>query len=644
MKWKIETNMKRFFYCGALILGMIAQTALAQISYTGRHSQGEASSFQIELSADESKLIKIVVTALPCGSDSPFGRHSFTLDLNPGISITGDHRFSSRALAVVINPDPGHSHTLDIDGVLFDADGDGVREQALGGLAFVSGPNRCHFQWWATAVAFDDDGDGWSDTAERRLGSEYRRQTAFGFGVNSTPEHREVPTTSLFGPCPCKDFSDNDNFSDRDGRLDGNEADGLDLGSEPDCAPPLPEPQPVLPAFTGRYAEGNPGSFALELSSDGGTVIKIVASALACGSDVPFGRHTFVVELNPGIAVSNDRFSARAIPVTITPDPGHAHTLDIDGVLFDGDGDGTKEQALGGMSFVSGASRCPFRWWATAIAPDDDGDGWSDSAERRLGSEYRRQTAFGFGISSTPEHRDVPTTSLSGPDVCHDFADNDNFSDRDSRLDGQETDGPDSDPCPDCAGALAAPSELRTTPVSRTQINLEWRDNSANETGFEIERRQDNQAFAKITETAANVTAYADTGLSPTSSYRYRVRAFDMSSNACTFSNYSNETANVITAVNDRDAQMPLEYELSQNFPNPFNPSTTIDYALPRADHVQLTILNLIGKEVAILVNEKKSAGRHRAHWNAPGLASGVYLYLLQAGEFVETKKMILMR
>lgn len=501
--------MKQVFY-GLLISGMLAQAAFAQLTYTGRHSVGASSSFAIELATDGSAVKQIIVTDLACGTDS---RHTFTLAFNPNLTVT-DNRFAAQAIPVTITPDPGHAHTLDIDGVLFDADGNGAKEQALGGLSFVSGVNRCNFRWWATSVVADDDGDGWSDTAERRLGSEYRRQTAFGFGVNSTPEHQDVPTTSIYGPCPCRDFLDNDNFADGDGRKDGAEKDSPgDVDQEPDCASPLPPAQPSPLFYTGRYLSGGAAnSFSLEISADGLQVVQIAVSSLACGSH----QHTFALKVD--VAITNNRFSA-TVPVSITPDPGHAHTLNIDGVFFDGDGDGTKEQALGGLVFISGLTRCPLRWWATAIAPDDDGDGWSDTAEQRLGSEPRRQTAFGFGINSMPEHRDVPTTPLLGPDVCNDADDNDNFADRDGKFDLQEADGPDLDLCLDCSATAAAPSNLTARAISSSLIRLMWTDKSNNESGFHVERKTGNGGFTQIAIVLADVVTFDDRMLNANTAY-----------------------------------------------------------------------------------------------------------------------------
>ncbi len=97
----------------------------------------------------------------------------------------------------------------------------------------------------------------------------------------------------------------------------------------------------------------------------------------------------------------------------------------------------------------------------------------------------------------------------------------------------------------------------------------------------------------------------------------------------------------VVTSVKER-AQLPTAYALSQNYPNPFNPSTTIRYELPQARLVTLKIFNVQGQELAALVHEKQTAGEHAVSWNAAGLPSGVYLYRLQAGDWVETKKMIL--
>ncbi len=100
------------------------------------------------------------------------------------------------------------------------------------------------------------------------------------------------------------------------------------------------------------------------------------------------------------------------------------------------------------------------------------------------------------------------------------------------------------------------------------------------------------------------------------------------------------------TSVPDEQEEniIPDNFELSQNFPNPFNPSTTIRYSVPSRSTVVLKIYDILGGEVSTLVNEDKDAGIYSVNFNASQLASGMYLYRLQAGSFVETKKMILLR
>jgi hypothetical protein len=88
----------------------------------------------------------------------------------------------------------------------------------------------------------------------------------------------------------------------------------------------------------------------------------------------------------------------------------------------------------------------------------------------------------------------------------------------------------------------------------------------------------------------------------------------------------------------------PVAISLSQNYPNPFNPSTTIRYGLPQRSHVTLTVFNTLGQQVATLVQGEQEGGYHEAVFDASGLASGVYLYRLQAGEFVQTRKLVLVR
>jgi hypothetical protein len=89
---------------------------------------------------------------------------------------------------------------------------------------------------------------------------------------------------------------------------------------------------------------------------------------------------------------------------------------------------------------------------------------------------------------------------------------------------------------------------------------------------------------------------------------------------------------------------LPYKFKLFQNYPNPFNPKTIINYELRITGDVDLSVYNLLGQKVAILVSEKQAAGRYQVEWDASGFASGVYYYKLQTGEFVEVKEMILIR
>jgi hypothetical protein len=83
---------------------------------------------------------------------------------------------------------------------------------------------------------------------------------------------------------------------------------------------------------------------------------------------------------------------------------------------------------------------------------------------------------------------------------------------------------------------------------------------------------------------------------------------------------------------------------LEQNYPNPFNPSTSISFTLPSKSFVSLKVFDLLGREVATLVNEQKPAGTYTQKWNAANVSSGIYFYRLQADKFTETKKLVLLK
>jgi hypothetical protein len=99
-----------------------------------------------------------------------------------------------------------------------------------------------------------------------------------------------------------------------------------------------------------------------------------------------------------------------------------------------------------------------------------------------------------------------------------------------------------------------------------------------------------------------------------------------------------------LAATAEQTPELPREFTLSQNYPNPFNPTTTIKYDLPIDAHVTLKLYDVLGREVLTLVNEQAKAGYHSTTLDASRLSSGVYFYRIQAGQFSQTKKLILVR
>jgi len=94
----------------------------------------------------------------------------------------------------------------------------------------------------------------------------------------------------------------------------------------------------------------------------------------------------------------------------------------------------------------------------------------------------------------------------------------------------------------------------------------------------------------------------------------------------------------------EQNSEIPKKFNLDQNYPNPFNPSTKIQYSIPQSSSVTLKVFDILGNEIETLVNEEKPIGTYEITWYAVNLPSGIYFYKLQAGNFIETKKMILMK
>ena len=181
-----------------------------------------------------------------------------------------------------------------------------------------------------------------------------------------------------------------------------------------------------------------------------------------------------------------------------------------------------------------------------------------------------------------------------------------------------------------------------TAAVQNQKVALNWRTaTETNNKGFEIQRKLDDNSWIVIafkngngTTTNANNYSFSEniSGLNA-SKISYRLKQIDF--------NGQYQFSPIVLV----DNSIPVNYSVSPNFPNPFNPSTIIKYQVPQNSFVNLKVYNSLGQEVATLVNGMVNAGNYDVQFNASNLSSGVYYYIIKAGDnFVQTRKMILMK
>lgn len=186
------------------------------------------------------------------------------------------------------------------------------------------------------------------------------------------------------------------------------------------------------------------------------------------------------------------------------------------------------------------------------------------------------------------------------------------------------------------------PVELNTftSTVIGNNVSLNWSTaTETNNKGFAIERKATDGSFEEIafvngfgTTTEVQNYSFVDNNLL-SNTYNYRLKQIDFDGSYA----YHNLNQEVFVGA-------PTVFSLSQNFPNPFNPSTLISYQIPVDSKVNITVYDLLGNVIAVLVNEEKAAGSYEIKYDASSLSSGVYFYKLLAGEFVSTKKMNLLK
>ena len=195
------------------------------------------------------------------------------------------------------------------------------------------------------------------------------------------------------------------------------------------------------------------------------------------------------------------------------------------------------------------------------------------------------------------------------------------------------------------SGLLLSPplySPADNSTGSSDTVNFAWAVQPG-ASAYEVQVSLDNYFSTSIlTDTTVTDTSLSLTNLQSDTTYYWRVRSINDSTQSG-WSFYKSFSTNIISAVKASN-KIPVSYELFQNYPNPFNPSTTIRFQIPASSKVSLKIYDILGREVADLVNKRLSPGSYNINWNAGMLSSGIYIYRLQAGDFVKSKKLLLLK
>jgi len=156
---------------------------------------------------------------------------------------------------------------------------------------------------------------------------------------------------------------------------------------------------------------------------------------------------------------------------------------------------------------------------------------------------------------------------------------------------------------------------------------------------FQLSR---NNAFSLyvINDSSVADTSRKVTGLTNQTKYFWRLSVYNAAGYGA-FSAIDSFTTGTATGVNNGPNGIPQQFALFQNYPNPFNPTTNISFSIPAKSFASLKVFDVIGRKVATLVSEELSAGNYTRQWNAANVASGIYFYRLQAGSFVQTRKLV---
>lgn len=191
----------------------------------------------------------------------------------------------------------------------------------------------------------------------------------------------------------------------------------------------------------------------------------------------------------------------------------------------------------------------------------------------------------------------------------------------------------------------AAPANLQGT-AGNQQVSLKWNKNSEFDMAqYQVYRNTTNTpgTATLIGTTNHPDTQFVATGLTNGTPYYFWVKAVDKLCNA-RISNFSTVIQMTPTAIISSNTNIPKVFALYQNYPNPFNPVTYVGFDIPRASFVRITVYDIIGREVDLLVSQYMAAGSYKADWDATNFASGVYIYKIEAGSFIDRKKMMVVK